>query len=106
VTQLLCALQYAHVLTASCAAAVDAAAAAAAGLRELFKSIDSDSSGTITVEEMRRALTKWGHKIQEVSSTLSRVPQNLRCLVEQPCMYACMLLLWQELLAADGVACV
>lgn len=35
------------------------------GLRELFKSIDSDSSGTITVEEMRRALTKWGHKIQE-----------------------------------------
>jgi hypothetical protein len=41
-----------------------------AGLRELFKSIDSDNSGTITVEEMRRALTKWGHKIQDVSGQL------------------------------------
>lgn len=36
-----------------------------AGLKELFKSIDADSSGTITVEEMRRALAQWGHKISE-----------------------------------------
>eukprot|EP00878_Enallax_costatus_P019301 GHUV01020361.1.p1 GENE.GHUV01020361.1~~GHUV01020361.1.p1 ORF type:complete len:411 (+),score=150.67 GHUV01020361.1:34-1233(+) len=35
------------------------------GLRELFKSIDADSSGTITVEEMRRALQHWGHKISD-----------------------------------------
>ncbi|PNH07749.1 Calcium-dependent protein kinase 17 [Tetrabaena socialis] len=37
-----------------------------AGLKELFKSIDADSSGTITVEEMRKALAQWGHKINEV----------------------------------------
>eukprot|EP00879_Flechtneria_rotunda_P004238 GHRR01004486.1.p1 GENE.GHRR01004486.1~~GHRR01004486.1.p1 ORF type:complete len:457 (+),score=158.20 GHRR01004486.1:244-1614(+) len=36
------------------------------GLRELFKSIDVDNSGTITVEEMRKALLNWGHKISDV----------------------------------------
>lgn len=36
-----------------------------AGLKELFKSIDEDKSGTITVEEMRKALQQWGHKISE-----------------------------------------
>eukprot|EP00882_Tetradesmus_deserticola_P022169 GHRQ01024059.1.p2 GENE.GHRQ01024059.1~~GHRQ01024059.1.p2 ORF type:complete len:207 (+),score=108.21 GHRQ01024059.1:713-1333(+) len=60
-----------HGRTAGAAAAVVAAAVLRLmllplpGLRELFKSIDADSSGTITVEEMRRALTKWGHKIQD-----------------------------------------
>jgi hypothetical protein len=29
-------------------------------------SIDEDKSGTITVEEMRKALQSWGHKINEV----------------------------------------
>ncbi|GBF87688.1 calcium-dependent kinase [Raphidocelis subcapitata] len=37
-----------------------------AGLQELFKSIDADGSGTITVEEMKKALSAWGHKISEV----------------------------------------
>ncbi|KAI8473389.1 MAG: kinase-like domain-containing protein [Monoraphidium minutum] len=36
-----------------------------AGLQELFKSIDADGSGTITVEEMKKALHAWGHKISE-----------------------------------------
>jgi len=36
------------------------------GLAELFKSIDEDGSGTITVQEMRKALTQWGNKINEV----------------------------------------
>ena len=36
-----------------------------AGLKELFKSIDEDGSGTITLEEMRKALTKWEHKITD-----------------------------------------
>ncbi len=35
------------------------------GLKELFKSIDEDKSGTITVAEMRKALSQWGHKISE-----------------------------------------
>ena len=35
------------------------------GLKELFKSIDEDGSGTITLEEMRKALTKWEHKITD-----------------------------------------
>jgi calcium-dependent protein kinase len=35
------------------------------GLKELFKSIDEDGSGTITLEEMRKALTKWEHKISD-----------------------------------------
>lgn len=37
-----------------------------AGLKELFKSIDADSSGTITVEELRKALSHWGHKFNEL----------------------------------------
>jgi calcium-dependent protein kinase len=36
-----------------------------AGMKELFKSIDEDGSGTITVEEMRKAMSQWGHKISE-----------------------------------------
>ncbi len=35
------------------------------GLMELFKGIDEDKSGTITVSEMRKALSQWGHKISE-----------------------------------------
>jgi calcium-dependent protein kinase len=35
-------------------------------MKELFKSIDTDNSGTITVEEMRKALNQWGHKIDDV----------------------------------------
>lgn len=35
------------------------------GLKELFKGIDEDGSGTITVQEMRKALHNWGHKISE-----------------------------------------
>jgi Ca2+-binding EF-hand superfamily protein len=36
------------------------------GLKQLFMSIDEDKSGTITVEEMRKALQSWGHKINEL----------------------------------------
>lgn len=35
-----------------------------AGLKLLFKSIDTDDSGTITVEEMRTAIQKMGNKVQ------------------------------------------
>lgn len=34
-----------------------------AGLRELFKSIDADGSGTITCDELKNAMAQWGHKI-------------------------------------------
>jgi hypothetical protein len=37
------------------------------GLAKLFKSIDADGSGTITVEELKKALQDWGHKIHDVS---------------------------------------
>ncbi|KAF5832485.1 hypothetical protein DUNSADRAFT_11607 [Dunaliella salina] len=36
-----------------------------AGMKELFKSIDEDKSGTITVQELRSSLSHWGHKISE-----------------------------------------
>lgn len=36
-----------------------------AGLQQLFKGIDADNSGTITVEELRKALSHWGHKFNE-----------------------------------------
>ncbi|KAG1670697.1 hypothetical protein FOA52_010973 [Chlamydomonas sp. UWO 241] len=35
------------------------------GMKELFKSIDEDGSGTISVAEMRKAMAQWGHKIGE-----------------------------------------
>ena len=38
---------------------------ACTGLQELFKSIDADGSGTITVEEMKNALNQWGHKMAD-----------------------------------------
>eukprot|EP00803_Ostreobium_quekettii_P009919 evm.model.scf_2513EXC.1 EVM.evm.TU.scf_2513EXC.1 scf_2513EXC:242-4351(+) len=34
------------------------------GLKELFKAIDVDNSGTITVDELKNAIQKWGHKIK------------------------------------------
>lgn len=33
------------------------------GLKELFQRIDADSSGTITVEELRNALTEMGNQV-------------------------------------------
>eukprot|EP00891_Asterochloris_glomerata_P002436 jgi/Astpho2/2436/fgenesh1_pm.00044_%23_18_t len=35
------------------------------GLRQLFKSIDLDNSGTITVDELKAAVNKMGNKIQD-----------------------------------------
>jgi len=36
-----------------------------AGMKELFRSIDTDNSGTITIGELRTAMQNWGHKIPE-----------------------------------------
>lgn len=33
-------------------------------MKELFKSIDTDNSGTISVAEMRNALAHWGHRYE------------------------------------------
>lgn len=35
------------------------------GLKEMFKSIDTDDSGTITYEELKAGLTKMGTKLSE-----------------------------------------
>eukprot|EP01025_Chloroclados_australasicus_P027070 TRINITY_DN2687_c0_g1_i3.p1 TRINITY_DN2687_c0_g1~~TRINITY_DN2687_c0_g1_i3.p1 ORF type:complete len:486 (-),score=84.59 TRINITY_DN2687_c0_g1_i3:272-1729(-) len=34
-----------------------------AGMKRLFKTIDADGSGTITVKELQDAIKQWGHKI-------------------------------------------
>ena len=48
------------------------------GLREMFKSLDTDNSGTITLEELRAGLPKLGTKITET---------ELRQLMEAVCSY-------------------
>ena len=48
------------------------------GLREMFKSLDTDNSGTITLEELRAGLPKLGTKITE---------SELRQLMEAVCSY-------------------
>lgn len=35
------------------------------GLKEMFKSIDTDNSGTITLEELKQGLAKQGTKLSE-----------------------------------------
>ena len=49
------------------------------GLREMFKSLDTDNSGTITLEELRAGLPKLGTKITE---------SELRQLMEAVCSYS------------------
>ena len=64
-----------------------------AGMKELFKSIDADGSGTITVGEMRNAMTQWGHKINEAELQVrgSVGWGSPPCLGERRC---CMCGLW------------
>lgn len=35
------------------------------GLKEMFKGIDTDNSGTITLEELKQGLSKQGTKLSE-----------------------------------------
>lgn len=35
------------------------------GLKELFKGMDTDNSGTITLEELKKGLSKQGTKLSE-----------------------------------------
>lgn len=35
------------------------------GLKQMFKSMDSDNSGTITLEELKQGLAKQGTKLSE-----------------------------------------
>jgi Ca2+-binding EF-hand superfamily protein len=48
------------------------------GLREMFKSLDTDNSGTITLEELRAGLPKLGTKVTET---------EIRQLMEAVCLY-------------------
>lgn len=38
------------------------------GLKEMFKSIDTDNSGTITLEELKQGLAKQGTKLSELEA--------------------------------------
>lgn len=52
-------------------------------MKELFKSIDADKSGTITVEELRKALQQWGHKISDDVS--AGVATGVTCSMTSSC---------------------
>ena len=36
------------------------------GLKEMFKSMDTDNSGTITLEELKQGMSKQGTKLSEM----------------------------------------
>lgn len=55
------------------------------GLKEMFKSLDTDNSGTITLEELRTGLPKLGTKITE---------SELRQLMEAVC--SCIIALYDS----------
>jgi calcium-dependent protein kinase len=49
------------------------------GLKEMFKGMDTDNSGTITVEELKQGLAKQGTKLseQEVKQLMEAVSSPL-----------------------------
>lgn len=60
------------------------------GLKEMFKNMDSDNSGTITVEELKEGLTKQGTKLSEdeVKQLLEAVSGKYICyLIGQKCIH-------------------
>lgn len=53
------------------------------GLKEMFKSIDTDNSGTITFEELKDGLRKLGTKLSE--SEVRQLIEGVLLLVFLPC---------------------
>ena len=53
------------------------------GLKEMFKGMDSDNSGTITVDELRKGLAKKGTKLTEteVQQLMDAVSKRDRAIV-------------------------
>lgn len=55
------------------------------GLKEMFKSMDSDNSGTITVDELRRGLAKKGTKLSEAEvQQLMEAVRSYQCNLLKP----------------------
>lgn len=51
------------------------------GLKEMFKGMDTDNSGTITLEELRQGLAKQGtrlseYEVQQLMEAVSPLPTN------------------------------
>ena len=68
------------------------------GLSNLFKSIDTDGSGTITVDEMRQACAKMGSHFQ-VGAALCAAPGGWRSSAGHACQLHACRLQWQGGLA-------
>lgn len=50
------------------------------GLKEMFKNMDSDNSGTITLEELKKGLTSQGAKLSEQELEQLMEAVSLRCI--------------------------
>ena len=58
------------------------------GLKEMFKSMDTDNSGTITLEELKQGLSKQGTKLSEAEVKQLLEAVSISFCIQTKCAYS------------------